>query len=130
KRFAAVALLLVAREELRQSLGQLLGRNAHADAAAKAFVTTYAAAEEDLKGFALLAVDRHQRALKPDIADVMLAAGVRTARDADAHAVVHRHMARQVLVQLDSAILGFGNGQLAELHAGAGDDAAPRPARL
>src|SRR5947208_2453896 len=35
-----------------------------------------------------------------------------------------------MLVQLDGAVLGFSNRQLAKLHAGAGNDAAPRPARL
>ena len=60
----------------------------------------------------------------------MLPASVWAPGYADPRAILNIDPIGEILVQLSSTVLCFGNRQLAELNAGAGNQAAPCPRRL
>jgi hypothetical protein len=90
----------------------------------------YASTEKDLERFLLYAVDRRRRPVKPDIANVMLAASAGTPGYAYARRIFQINCPLKMLVQLDRSMLRFRQRQLAELNSRASGDPFPRPRRL
>src|SRR5262249_33643284 len=81
-------------------------------------------AQADIVGFDLCAVvQAGQAALKADVSDVVLAAGVRAAVEVNADRLRPTPLAFPVAGHLPQAVLCLRDGEVAELVAGAGDRA-------
>src|SRR5690606_32753212 len=127
--FAVEALCLVQAEEPLDDVGRTLGRDLHlqqrADAHALAGVAV-ATQEHVVGGHLAVAVRRLDgRAVEPDVADVVLAAGVRAAADVDqdlARALVRDVHQLHLLADGPVEAHRAGDAQLAGVRAGAGDD--------
>ena len=124
--FAGVAGGEVAAEQALDGVGAVFGGGAVADLAGEAGVLADGSADAEVEGVDHLAVLLDLLAFEADVGDPVLAAGVGAAGDVELDLLVEAgeavfHLGDEPLGEG----LGFGDGELAELGAGAGDGAAP-----
>jgi len=116
----------IAIEETLDSVGDFSGSDAIAERARGTGIFTDGAAYAEEEGVDQLAVFLDFFAFESDVGDPVLAAGVGATGDVEADLLVE---AGEAVFQLvDEPLveaLCFGDGELAELGAGAGDGAAP-----
>jgi hypothetical protein len=124
--FALLADGEVAAEETVQSIWDILRRGAEAERSGGAGVLADGAADAEVEGVDELAVLLDLLALEADVGDPVLAAGVGAAGDVELDLLIE---AGEAILHLGDEplgeALGLGDGELAELGAGAGDGAAP-----
>ncbi len=124
--FVGVAVGEVAVEETGDGFGAVLGGGAEADLARDVGVLAYGSADAEVEGVDHLAILLNLFAFEADVCDPALAAGVGAAGDVEADLLVEGweaflELGDEPLVEG----LGLGDGELAELGAGAGDGSAP-----
>src|SRR6185437_6590551 len=123
--FAGLPVGEVGAEEFLDGFGAVFGGGAETDRTARSGIFADRAADAEVEGIDHLAVLLDLLAFEADIGDPVLAAGVGAACDVQPDLLVETgktvfHLADEPLGETH----GFGDGELAELGAGAGDGAA------
>jgi hypothetical protein len=123
--FAFAAVCEIPAEEALDGLGAVFGGGAVADLAGDVGVLAYGPADAEVEGVDHLAVLLDLLAFEADVGDPALTAGVGAAGDVKSNLLVE---AGKALLEIgDEPLvegLGLGDGELAELGAGAGDGSA------
>src|SRR5215471_17761282 len=118
-------LKIVAQETL-DGIGHIIGGTTIADRPREARMLAHRAAQAEVIGVLGPAVSLDLLAFQADIGDAMLAATVGTAGYIELQLLIKfRQALFKFLDQPARERLGFSDGQLAELTAGAGDSATP-----
>ena len=128
--FPGVPALQISRQHFFQRRLQLLKRDAAENLPAHGLVVTEAAADADVIAFQRLAGDFHLRAEQPDVAHVMLRAGIWAAGQMDVERLIEFELFLQVVRQFQRVRLGVrGTAQACAGENAAGLSEAPGSGR-
>jgi hypothetical protein len=122
--FAAVPAAQIAKENALDGLGQFVSDHAAKELSTESLIFAKTAPDENVIGIDAFAAGFGFGAEAPDIADVVLSAGIRAACEVDVHGLIELKALFQVLDQFESMALGVGLSIFAITVAGAGHDSA------
>ena len=131
ERLVELALVAIGDQDALEHEAHVLGGHRPGRALAEGALLAEAAAEVQLEAEHLLVAATGERALQPDVGDLVLGAGVRAAVHVDADRRLE--IAHALLEVGDDArrdLLGLADRETAELDAGAGDGLAAERGRL